>query len=69
MILKIVTLPGDGIGPEVTQQALRVLSAVCQHFGHELQHSSNDIGGAALTSSGEPLNPSIIWNWKERQDY
>lgn len=55
MLLKITTLPGDGIGPEVTAEAVRVLQAVANDFGHELQLTSKDIGGAALVSSGDPL--------------
>ncbi len=55
MILKITVLPGDGIGPEVTDQAVRVLDAAAQAFGHTLQVTRKDIGGAALLSSKDPL--------------
>ena len=37
MHLKITVLPGDGIGPEVTEQAVLVLQAVADGFGHQLQ--------------------------------
>jgi 3-isopropylmalate dehydrogenase len=55
MILKLTVLPGDGIGPEVTGEAVRVLQTVAEVFGHSLQTVSKDIGGAALLRSGDPL--------------
>ena len=55
MLLKIAVVAGDGIGPEVTDQGLRVLEAVCRLFGHELSVTRKDIGGAALVASGDPL--------------
>jgi 3-isopropylmalate dehydrogenase len=55
MLLKIAILPGDGIGPEVTDEAVRVLEAIAAKFGHELSLARKDVGGAALTSSGDPL--------------
>jgi 3-isopropylmalate dehydrogenase len=55
MQLKIAILAGDGIGPEVTNEAVRVLESVAATFGHELTLNKKDVGGAALTSSGDPL--------------
>src|SRR3954465_2370538 len=55
MILTITIVPGDGIGPEVTDEAICVLEAVGEGFGHELRWTRKDIGGAALTNSGDPL--------------
>jgi 3-isopropylmalate dehydrogenase len=55
MLLKIAILPGDGVGPEVTDEAVRVLEAVATAFGHELNLTKKDVGGAGLTSSGDPL--------------
>ncbi|PYX88112.1 MAG: 3-isopropylmalate dehydrogenase [Acidobacteria bacterium] len=60
MLLKLTTLPGDGIGPEVTHQAVGVLEAVCASFGHTLQLTSKNIGGAALVASNNPLPPDTI---------
>ncbi|PWN24376.1 3-isopropylmalate dehydrogenase [Jaminaea rosea] len=57
----IVVLPGDGIGPEVTAEAARVLeliSSKSKDFKIELQ--SKDFGGAAIDSSGEPLPADTI---------
>ena len=55
MILKLTILPGDGIGPEVTEQALRVLETVADGFGHQLQATRQDIGGVALERGKDPL--------------
>jgi 3-isopropylmalate dehydrogenase len=55
MLLKLTILPGDGIGPEVTGEAVRVLETVAHVFGHDLRITSKDVGGAALLSSNDPL--------------
>jgi len=47
MKAKIAVLPGDGIGPEVMEEALRVLEAVSKEFGHEFQIDEGVVGGAA----------------------
>ncbi|MGC1501788.1 MAG: 3-isopropylmalate dehydrogenase [Terriglobales bacterium] len=60
MNLRITTLPGDGIGPEVTAQAVRVLTEVARGFGHELQIDQKEIGGAALAKFGNPLPDATI---------
>src|SRR5207245_11052550 len=53
--LNLTSLPGDGIGPEVTDQAVLVLEALAEIFGHQLQLHRKNIGGAALTASNDPL--------------
>ena len=55
MLLHITTLPGDGIGPDVTAQAVRVLESIANRFGHTLKVTEKKIGGAALLSSNDPL--------------
>jgi 3-isopropylmalate dehydrogenase len=55
MLLNIAILPGDGIGPEVIDEAIHVLKAISAAFGHELGLKKKDVGGAALTSSKNPL--------------
>src|SRR5271163_2186550 len=55
MLLNLAILPGDGIGPEVTEQAVLVLQAVAEAFGHQLRLQSKNIGGAALTAANDPL--------------
>jgi 3-isopropylmalate dehydrogenase len=60
MQLRVTTLPGDGIGPEVTSQAICVLEEVASSFGHDLELDEKDIGGVALTKFGVPLPDSTI---------
>ncbi len=58
MNMNIVTLPGDGIGPEVVQQGVHVLQAVAKRFGHSLTITEALIGAAAIDATGEPLPPA-----------
>ncbi len=60
MKLCITTLPGDGIGPEVTAQAVRVLNEVADGFGHDLELEQKEIGGEALAKFGNPLPDATI---------
>ena len=60
MLLNITVLPGDGIGPEVTAQAVLVLQAVAEGFGHQLQLQHKLIGGAALTAVNDPLPAETV---------
>src|SRR3974390_109220 len=60
MQLNITVLPGDGIGPEVTDQAVLVLQAVCDAFGHPVQLQSKLIGGAALSVANDPLPADTV---------
>src|ERR1700731_4356980 len=55
MLLNLTILPGDGIGPEVTEQAVLVLRAVSNKFGHDLQLRHKNLGGAALAAVEDPL--------------
>ncbi|MGC6388296.1 3-isopropylmalate dehydrogenase [Ewingella sp. S1.OA.A_B6] len=56
----IAVLPGDGIGPEVMQQAYKVLDAVRQRFGLKISTSEYDVGGAAIDKHGSPLPPATV---------
>jgi len=60
MLLRITILPGDGIGPEVTDEAVRVLENVARGFSHQLSLERKEIGGAALLSSNNPLPDNTI---------
>ena len=60
MKARIAVLGGDGIGPEVTAEALRVLQAVADRFGHEFEFAAALIGGAAIDASGSALPPRTI---------
>ena len=55
MLLNLTILPGDGIGLEVTDEAVRVLELVADAFGHQLRLARRNIGGAALVASNDPL--------------
>jgi len=52
MKLKLAILPGDGIGPEVTAEALKAVKAVCKKFGHELTYQTAPVGACAIDSHG-----------------
>jgi 3-isopropylmalate dehydrogenase len=55
MRFTITTLPGDGIGPEVTEQAVRVLQTIAGIHGYQFDFEEHDIGGVAIKRSGSPL--------------
>jgi len=44
----IAVLPGDGVGPEVTAEGVKVLGAVGKRFGHDFSFREGDIGGIAI---------------------
>ena len=54
MKLKIAVLPGDGIGPEITEQALEVTKAICKKFNHTLEYSFASVGACAIDETGNP---------------
>jgi 3-isopropylmalate dehydrogenase len=56
----IAVILGDGIGPEVTQQSLKVLNAVAEQFGHEFNYSYCLMGAVAIDKSGNPLPDKTI---------
>jgi 3-isopropylmalate dehydrogenase len=67
MRARIVTLPGDGIGPEVTRAAVRVLRVIGKRFGHEFEFEEHLIGGGAIDATGSAL-PAQSQNACERAD-
>lgn len=54
----IASLPGDGVGPEVMAEGLRVLAAVGKRFGHTFEVEEGLIGGAAIDATGSSLPES-----------
>ncbi|HEX7326266.1 MAG TPA: 3-isopropylmalate dehydrogenase [Rhodanobacteraceae bacterium] len=60
MRARIVTLPGDGVGPEVTAAAVRVLQAVADRNRHAFEFSEQPIGGCAIDATGEPLPAATL---------
>ncbi len=56
----ITLLPGDGVGPEVTAEAVKVLDAVRRRFGHKFRFREALVGGAAIDATGNPLPPETL---------
>ncbi|WP_032979831.1 isocitrate/isopropylmalate family dehydrogenase, partial [Cronobacter malonaticus] len=56
----IAVLPGDGIGPEVMAQALKVLDAVRGRFDMRITTSHYDVGGIAIDRHGNPLPQATV---------
>lgn len=54
MKLKIAILPGDGIGPEITEQAMKAVTAVADKFDHELNYEYGLTGAIAIDQVGDP---------------
>ena len=57
---RILLLPGDGIGPEVTEQARRVLEVASRKAGIELEFESALIGGSSIDAHGTPLTDDAV---------
>ena len=60
MDLKIALLAGDGIGPEVTAQAVKCLQAVEETFGHKFEFTEAIVGAAAIDATGDPLPEATL---------
>lgn len=57
---RILLTPGDGIGPEVLEESLKVLAKVEAQFGHEFAYETETIGGAAIDRYGVALRPETV---------
>lgn len=55
MKLNIAVLPGDGIGPEVTNQAIKALKAIATEFDHNFKFTTADVGAVAIDNYNDPL--------------
>lgn len=55
MQAKIALLPGDGIGPEVVAEGVKILRTVAEKFGHTFEFTESLIGGIAIDRTGSPL--------------
>ena len=51
----IALLPGDGIGPEIVDQAVKVLNSVAKKFGHTFQFTESPVGATAIDQTGDPF--------------
>lgn len=58
MKLNIAKLPGDGIGPEVVEQAVKAVDAVCRRFGHEASYTFAEVGACAIDKYGSAFPES-----------
>lgn len=57
---RIAIIEGDGIGPEVTRQSIKILDAVAEHFGHEFNYRYCLMGAVAIDKTGNPLPDETI---------
>jgi len=60
MKLKIAVLKGDGIGPEVTNQAIKCLNAIAENFGHTFEYTEALVGATAIDQTGDPLPEATL---------
>jgi 3-isopropylmalate dehydrogenase len=57
---KVALLPGDGIGPEIIDEAVKVLKAVERRFGLEFEFMEGLVGGASIDTCGLPLSEEVL---------
>jgi 3-isopropylmalate dehydrogenase len=55
MKLNIAVLAGDGIGPEVSDQAIKALNAIALEFDHKFSFNNAKVGGASIDECGDPF--------------
>ena len=60
MIRNIALIPGDGIGPEIVNEAVKVLDKISEVYGHEFKYTEADMGGVAIDKYGDPLPESEL---------
>ena len=62
---KITVLPGDGIGPEIVAEAVKVLNKIADKFGHNFSYTYVDIGGCSIDKFGVPITDEGMQKCKE----
>ena len=60
MIKNIAVIRGDGIGPEIVDQALLVLNKIAEKYGHTFNYDDVDMGGCAIDKWGDPLPEAML---------
>lgn len=60
MNCNIVTIPGDGIGPEIVREACKVLDKVGEVYGHTFQYTKILMGGCSIDAYGVPLTDEAL---------
>jgi 3-isopropylmalate dehydrogenase len=56
----LIVLPGDGVGPEVTAESVKVLQAIGMRFGHDFDLNYRLVGGAAIDAEGGAVSPETL---------
>ena len=57
---KITVLPGDGIGPEIVAEAVKVLNKIADKYRHGFEYTYADIGGCSIDKFGVPITDSAM---------
>ena len=65
MNFSVALIPGDGIGPEVTDQAVNAMNAIGNKFGHVFNFVELTAGGIAIDKTGSPLPPQTLEKAKQ----
>ena len=60
MNMDIAVIRGDGIGPEIVNEAIKVLDAVCEKYGHSINYEHILMGGCSIDATGEPLTDDAV---------
>ena len=60
MVKNIAVIRGDGIGPEIVNEATKVLDKVAELYGHTFNYTDVDMGGCAIDKYGDPLPESEL---------
>ena len=60
MVKNIAVIRGDGIGPEIVEQAISVLDKIAELYGHTFNYTDVDMGGCAIDKYGDPLPESEL---------
>lgn len=60
MDMKIALVPGDGIGPDIVNEAVKVLDKVAEVYGHSISYSTIDAGGVSIDKYGIPLTEDAL---------
>ena len=60
MNINLAVIPGDGIGPEIVREAIKVLDAVGKKYGHTFDYTEVLMGGVSIDKTGEPLTDEAV---------
>ena len=60
MSMRVLVLAGDGIGPEVVTESIKVLDAVARQFNHRFDIHADYVGGVSIDKHGTPLSESVL---------